>query len=118
MRVSAPSATQRRARKRRKPGESARSLSERSMNHHKDLASKLDESHMLKHWQNSHGGVGKPEFRFQVVKYCRTALERQVGEATRIALRGSTLNSKAGINRSGAARLSLRPKEMLPTRKK
>ena len=99
-------------------GESARSLSERAMNHHKDLATKLDESHMLKHWQNSHGGIGEPEFRFQVVKYCRTALERQVGEATRIALRGSTLNSKAGYNRSGVARLSLRPEEMIPTRRK
>ena len=66
-----------------------------------DLASKLDESHMPKHLQNSHGGIGEPEFKFQVFKYCRSALD-----------------SKAGYNRSGVARLSLRPEEMIPTRRK
>ena len=67
---------------------------------------------MLKHWQNSHGGLGVPEFKFKIVKFCRTALERQVGEATRITLRANTLNSKAGYNRSGVTRLTLKPEEL------
>ena len=66
---------------------------------------------MLKHWENSHGGEGTPQFRFKIVKFCRTALQRQVGEATRIALRGNTLNSKAGYNRSGLTRLTLLPED-------
>ena len=67
---------------------------------------------MIKHWRTVHSEEeGNPQFRFQVVKYCRSALERQVGEATRITLRGSCLNSKAGYNRSGVTRLTLRPED-------
>ena len=38
-------------------------------------------------------------------------MERQVGGATRIALRKNCLNSKAGYNRSGLTRLTLKPDE-------
>ena len=55
-----------------------------------------------------------PEFRIKVVKYSKTALERQIGEATRILLRKSVLNSKAGYNRSGVARLTLNHEDIQP----
>ena len=81
-------------------GETCRSLAERSAEHQKDgkeeVSNQEEESHMRKHWQNTHSDdKGPPKFRFEVVKYCRTALERQVGEATRISLRKHCLNSKA-----------------------
>ena len=40
-------------------------------------------------------------------------MERQVGEATRIWLRGNTLNSKAGYHRSGLTRLTLRQEDTI-----
>ena len=92
-------------------GETSRSICERAKNHWKDLEGRDEDSHMLKHWESSHGGEGKPKFRFKIVKFCRSALERQVGEATRILLRGNTLNSKAGYNRSGLTRLTLRQED-------
>ena len=58
-----------------------------------------------------HGGQGEPDFRLEVVKFCRDTLTRQVGEAVRIQYRGNTLNSKAGYNRSGLSRLVLPEKE-------
>ena len=36
------------------------------------------------------------DFRIRVIKYCKDALSRQVGEAVRISYRGQTLNSKSG----------------------
>ena len=46
-----------------------------------------------------------------MVKFCRDVLTRQVGEATRICLRSNCLNSKAGYNRSGISRLTLKPED-------
>ena len=54
---------------------------------------------------------GPPKFRFEVVKFCRSALERQISEATRIALGKNCLNSKAGYNRSEVTRLTLKSEE-------
>ena len=48
-----------------------------------------------------------PQFRISVIKYCRDALSRQVGEAVRVGYRGQTLNSKGGYNRSALCRLVL-----------
>ena len=42
-------------------------------------------------------------------------MERQISEATRIALRKNCLNSKAGFNRSGVTRLTLKPEEIQAT---
>ena len=56
---------------------------------------------------NHHGRKGQPNFQIRVIKYCRDALTRQVGEAVRIGYRGQTLNSKGGYNRSGLSRLVL-----------
>ena len=89
-------------------GESARSLQERARDHWSDLKSKNEDSHMYKHWLTSHGKDPEPpEFRIRVVKFCTSALVRQIGEATRILLRKNVLNSRAGYNRSGVARLTL-----------
>ena len=67
---------------------------------------------MLKHWKTVHSEEqGGPQFRFQIVRFCKSALERQIGEATRISLRGNCLNSRAGYNRSGVTRLTLRPED-------
>ena len=99
-------------------GETSRSLAERTTEHWKDASSKEEESHMRKHWNQTHSDEeGPPKFRFEVVKFCRTALERQIGEATRIALRKNCLNSKAGYNRSGVTRLTLKPEEIQTTRR-
>ena len=68
---------------------------------------------MYKHWMTVHPeDKNPPEFAIKVVKYCSTALERQIGEATRILLRRNVLNSKAGYNRSGVARLTIREEDM------
>ena len=92
-------------------GESGRSLYERSKEHWADFEAKAEDSHILKHWVTHHGGQGKPDFKLEVVKYCRDTLTRQVGEAIWIQCRGNTLNSKAGYNRSGLSRLVLPEKE-------
>ena len=93
-------------------GETNISIAERTKEHWKDEANSEEDSHMVKHWGSKHKEEdGPPRFRFEIVRYCRTALERQVGEATRIALRKKCLNSKAGYNRSGLTRLTLKPDE-------
>ena len=92
-------------------GESARSMFERSAEHWADYRSGEEDSHILEHWTLHHGGIGEPRFRFQVINFCRDALSRQVGESTRIDLRGNCLNSKSGYNRSGISRLLLKPDE-------
>ena len=93
-------------------GESGRSLHERAQDHWNDFASGKPDSHILKHWLTHHQGQGKPQFRITIIKYCRDALTRQVGEAVRISYRGQTLNSKAGYNRSGISRLVVEEREV------
>ena len=61
-------------------GETARSLCGRAAEHWSDWLSKVEDSHILKHWRLHHGGVGEPKFRFEVIRYCRDALSRQGGE--------------------------------------
>jgi hypothetical protein len=65
-------------------GESARSLFERAGEHWEGVLGGKDENHMLEHLAVSHRDDQVPNFRFRVVKKCRTALERQVREAVRI----------------------------------
>ena len=92
-------------------GESGRSLHERTQEHWNDFNSKKQDSHILKHWIIHHGGEGIPNFQIRVIKYCRDALSRQVGEAVRISYREQTLNSKSGYNRSGLSRLVVEERE-------
>ena len=84
-----------------------RSLHERSREHWADFEAKSGDSHILKHWITHHSGQEKPDFRLEVVKYCKDTLSRQVVEEVRVQYRGNTLNSKAGYNRCGLCRLVL-----------
>ena len=92
-------------------GETGRSLHERAREHCGAFRAETEDSHILKHWANHHGREGQPNFQIRVVKYCKDALSRQVGEAVRIGYRGQTLNSKGGYNRCGLSRLVLGEKE-------
>jgi hypothetical protein len=64
-----------------------------------------EESHMLEHMAAAHREETIPEFRFRVVKRCKSALERQVHEAVRIEMRGNILNKKGMFNRCKLTRL-------------
>ena len=86
-------------------GESARTLQERSREHHSDYSKQKEESHMLKHWSEAHRGEEKPRFNQFVISSYKSCLERQIGEAVRIQLRGNVLNSVGVYNRSKLTRL-------------
>ena len=97
-------------------GETARSLYERSREHWDDYTNGGTDSHILKHHMVHHLGEGEPEMVFKVVKYHKTALSRQVGEAVRLRRRGEyVLNSKGEYNRCQIQRLTLNegPEEQL-----
>ena len=68
-------------------GETSRSIKERGAEHYKAADKKTQENHMYRHQLLEHGGM-EPEFVLRAVKYHRTALERQLGEAVRIRRRG------------------------------
>ena len=86
-------------------GETSRSIFERAKEHCQDARLGTDESHMLKHWTNSHRGGDRPTFKFNVIQTYPDSLSRQIGEAVRIQLRANTLNSMAVFNRSRLTRL-------------
>ena len=89
-------------------GETCRSIYERGLEHWKSYEEGDSESHILKHHVLHHGGEGQPLFHLKPVKFYRTALSRQIGEAVRIGKRGClALNSKAGYNRCEIPRLTL-----------
>ena len=90
-------------------GESSKSIAERSSEHWQAFREAREDSHIHKHHQVHHGGVGVPEFHMKVVKYYSSALRRQVGEAIRIRRRGESvlLNSKAEYSRCNITRLTL-----------
>ena len=99
-------------------GETARSVQERAKEHWEAFKRGDKDSHIYKHWVMHHGSVGEPKFVMKVVKYHRTALSRQVGEAIRIQKRGMecpVLNSKAEFNRCSIVRLSLEQLEQEQT---
>ena len=94
-------------------GETSRSIFERSKEHWKDFQGRSDKSHILRHQGASHPGE-QPEFIMRTVKYYRTALSRQIGEAVRIAKRGgegAILNSKSEFERCHIPRLVLEEEE-------
>jgi hypothetical protein len=86
-------------------GETARSISERAGEHCEDALGGREESHMLEHQAAVHRDDLTPQFRFKVVKRCKTALERQVREAVRIEMRGNVLNKKGMFNRGKLTRM-------------
>ena len=69
-------------------GETARSVMERSKEHWDDFKSRKPDSHILKHWVLHHHSAGTLKFIMKVIKFHRSALSRQVGEAIRIQRRG------------------------------
>ena len=85
--------------------ESSRSMKERSKEHWRDTNKTSEDSHMVKHWSVAHPDSTKPRFNFYVMRSFKTPLERQVAEAVRIQLRGSTLNSMGVYNRCKLTRL-------------
>ena len=86
-------------------GETSRSLMERAKEHHDDYRKNRDDSHMMKHWANSHPGPVKPKFHQYVIASFKSSLDRQVAEAVRIQHRGQVLNSVGVYNRSKLTRL-------------
>ena len=86
-------------------GESSRSLHERSKEHHADYRKNQEDSHMSKHWSEAHMPGERPSFNHYVVSKHKSCLDRQIGEAVRIQLRGSVLNSVGVYNRSKLTRL-------------
>ena len=48
-------------------GETARSVAERALEHWRDAETGKEESHMVEHQVDSHGGEGPPKFSFRVV---------------------------------------------------
>ena len=62
-------------------GETSRSVFERSREHWGAWRSQKEDSHILRHQVAEHDGEENPQFTVQVVKYYKTALSRQLGEA-------------------------------------
>jgi hypothetical protein len=90
-------------------GESGRSLHERAGEHQHDAGAGTEDSHMIKHWSEHHGGSGDvPKFHFKLIGSFQDALTRQVSEAVRIDLRGGgVLNSKSEYSRCKLPRLTI-----------
>ena len=88
-------------------GETARSLFERSQEHWQAAEQKKEESHMVQHAMETHKGERLPMFKFKVVRSFRSALDRQIGEAIRIEMRGNLLNRKGEFNRCSLTRLGV-----------
>ena len=78
---------------------------ERAREHHADYRKNKEDSHMTKHWANSHPGPVKPIFHQYVIGFFKSSLDRQVAEAVRIQHRGQVLNSVGVYNRSKLTRL-------------
>ena len=94
-------------------GETSRSIMERSREHWSGWRRDKDDNHIVRHQRLVHPGE-EPDFTMRVVKFSRSALERQLGEAVRIRRRGgegAILNSKAEYNRCHVTRLRLERKE-------
>ena len=87
-------------------GESARSGAERMGEHTEDARSKNMDSHIWKHWTNQHDGK-ETKFKFEILSFFSSPLERQVGEAVRIWRTGAEqiLNSKSVYSRCEVPRI-------------
>ena len=93
-------------------GESSRSLFERSQEHLADGVGKQKDSHMYKHWAESHPEENSlPHFKFKLISTYQDCLTRQISEAVRIARREEVLNSKSEFNRCRITRLTIEKTE-------
>ena len=94
-------------------GETHRSAYERGIEHLDDLISLSEKSHMLRHIVYSHEGeaIEEIEFGMKILKYARSAFERQVEEAVLIQqerVSHNLLNSKSEYNSCALPRLETR----------
>ena len=91
-------------------GESSRSFYERGLEHERDLTEMKPQSHMLKHYfeQHSEEKLEEMEFGGRIVRQCRSAFNRQIGESVEIQNNKNhfLLNSKSEYNRCALPRLS------------
>ena len=95
-------------------GESHKSFWDRSQEHLADLRSRSDSNSLVKHWNEIHGNMdAPPKYQFQVLKKCKTSLERQIWEAIFIENENCevTMNSKAEWGRNKIPRLINDPEE-------
>ena len=74
-------------------GETSRCLYERGKEHWRGFENKSEDSHIYKHHQIHHGGEGSPSFHLRAIGYMRTALSRQIAEATAYCIGGKILFS-------------------------
>ena len=94
-------------------GESHRSYWDRSLEHLADLRTKNDKNSLVKHWQECHGEQDvPPKYSFNVLKKCRTSLQRQIWEAILIDKEHSQCDYE--INQKGEFGINLMPK-LMPT---
>ena len=94
-------------------GESGRSAYERGLEHLNNLARLSSTSHMLRHMVEAHPNEQFEDVKWGmfILKYLRTAFERQIEEAVHIQQNiedGVLLNSKAEYNQSSLPRLVTR----------
>ena len=94
-------------------GESGRSAYERGFEHLDKLASLHSNSHMLRHLVDAHEGKDFKDVSWGmfIIKFMRTAFERQIEEAVTIQHRSKEkdlLNSRAEYNQSALPRLVAR----------
>ena len=101
-------------------GESARSIYERAGEHHGDMLTRQEDSHMIKHWLSSHQELkSPPKFKIKVVGRFQDSFTRQVSEAVRIELRGEhILNSRSEYSRCRIPRLVIDQEEWRKYKKK
>ena len=99
-------------------GETSRTIFERAGEHWgaaRGSKAARNKSHIAKHQEMVHPNR-EPDFKMRVVKFHRSALARQTGEAVRIRRRGgegAVLNSKGEFNRSFIPRLQLVEEEVI-----
>ena len=92
-------------------GETSRSLYERALEHIRDGKAGKEDSHIAKHWRESHPNEECPEFRFKLVRGFKDSLSRQISESVRIDMRGNVLNSKTEYSRCRLPRLGIEKNE-------
>ena len=94
-------------------GESRRGPQLRSSNHWDDAKASKDQSHVFKHWKESHANEPMPRFGARVIKFYKSSMQRQIAESTLLWRwtkdKGHIriLNQKGMYNRCHLARLVL-----------
>ena len=89
-------------------GETSRSLYERVKEHYGAMESLRKDSHMVKHWFNTHPTLDKaPPFRFKIIGQYKDCLTRQLKEAVILVKKPNSLNSKGEFGGGSIPRLTI-----------